>query len=332
MRILLHSDHLYPSDNGLGTGRSLRYEPSGAPQHIHDLLARGLAELGHEVFYFVRGAERPLPPGVTLTLAPRTDVDIAHNIDVNGPPWVLTQHRTRDVETAPENWIFVSRSLASLYGSSRFVCNGLDPASYIYSETKEDYILFLASMQGNATRHKYQAKGLHIALDLSRDLGFKLLVAGTAKDAEILQIVTGMCDQANVNFLGDVRGPAKAELIAGARALLFPTQMHEGLPLVLIEAMISGTPVITSDFGPCPEVATKDVGFVCRNKEEFASAIRDIGRISPRACRERALANYHYQAMARGYVREYEKEIGRYGAEGMPEFQLKETGNEKNTI
>ena len=30
----------------------------------------------------------------------------------------------------------------------RFVRNGLDPADYIYSETKEDYILYLASMQG----------------------------------------------------------------------------------------------------------------------------------------------------------------------------------------
>jgi glycosyltransferase involved in cell wall biosynthesis len=332
MRILLHSDHFYPSDNGLGTGRSLRYEPSGAPQQVHDLLARGLAELGHEVSYLVKGAERPLPPGVTLALAPSTDVDIAHNIDVNGFPWVLTQHRMRDAETAPENWIFVSRSLASLYGSSRFVRNGLDPESYTYSETKEDYVLFLASMQGNATRHKYQAKGLHIALELASDLGFKLVVAGTAKDEEILQIVTDMCNRANVSFLGDVRGQAKAELIAGARALLFPTQMHEGLPLVLIEALMSGTPVITSDFGPCPEVVTEDVGFVCRNKDEFASAIREAGHIRPRKCREKALADYHYLGMARGYLREYEQEIGRYGAGCAATVRRKETNNGANTL
>lgn len=314
MRVLLHSDHCYPSDDGEGTGRALRLEPSGAPQHVHDLLAQGLAELGHDVFYFLRDARRPLPRGVTFTPAPRTDVDIAHNIEVNGLPWVLTQHRMRDVKTAPTNWIFVSRSLASLYGSSRFVRNGLDPANYIYSETKEDYILFLASMQGQATRHKYQAKGLDIALSLASDLGFKLVVAGTARDEEIFQIVTNMCNRANVAFLGDVRGQAKAELIAGARALLFPTQVHEGLPLVLIEAFMSGTPVIASGFGPCPEVVTADVGFICANRDEYAAAFQQIGRIRPRDCREKALANYHYLTMARRYVQEYEAELARYGA------------------
>ena len=328
MRILLHSDHCYPSDDGRGMGRALRYEPSGAPQHIHDLLARGLAELGHQVFYFLKGVNLPLPPGVMLTAAPRNDVDIAHNIEVEGLPWVLTQHRMRDVTTAPDHWIFVSRSLASLCGSSRFVRNGLDPESYIYSETKKDYLLFLASMQGNATRHKYQAKGLHIALSLASDLRFKLVVAGTARDAEIFQIVTRMCNQPNVSFFGDVRGQAKAELIAGARALLFPTQMHEGLPLVLIEALMSGTPVITSNFGPCPEVVTGDVGFVCGNNDEFVAAIRDVGRISPRNCREKALADFHYLGMARGYLREYEQEIGQYGAT----VHLKQADNGSNTL
>ncbi len=161
MRILLYSDHRYPSDDGHGSGLTLRYEPSGAPQHVHDMLAKGLAELGHQVFYFLtKGTEHPLPTGVTLTDTSRADVDIAHNIEVDGLPWVLTQHRMRDVEIAPENWIFVSQSLASLYASKRFVRNGLDPANYIYSETKGNYLLFLSSMQGNATRHKYQSKGL----------------------------------------------------------------------------------------------------------------------------------------------------------------------------
>ena len=328
MRILLHSDHRYPSDNGHGMGRALRHEPSGAPQHIHDLLARGLAELGHKVFYFLdKGADQPLPQGVTLTAAPRKDVDMAHNMEVAGLPWVLTQHRMREVETAPGNWIFVSCSLASLYGSGRFVRNGLDPANYIYSETKDDYLLFLASMQGNATRHKYQAKGLHVALSLARDLGFKLLVAGTARDEEIFQIVTGMCDQAGATFKGDVRGQAKAELIAGAKALLFPTQVHEGLPLVVIEALMSGTPVIASDYGPCPEVVTPEVGFICRSTDEFASAICAVARIRPRDCREKALRDYHYLGMAQGYIREYEIEIGRYGAAHPQLVRSQEAGN-----
>jgi hypothetical protein len=312
MRILLHSDHSYPIDDGQSRGRTLRYEPSGAPQMIHDLLARGLAELGHEVLYFLeQGAATSPPPGITITTTPRSDVDIAHNFEVPGKPWVLTQHRMREVDTAPENWIFVSRSLAALYGSNRYVRNGLDPGKYIYSETKADYFLFLSSMQGNATRHKYLAKGLDVALTLASELGFKLKVAGTARDVEIFGIVTAMCERAGVVFLGDVRGVEKAELIAGAKGLLFPTQMHEGLPLVVIEALFSGTPVIASHFGPCPEIVPPEVGFVCHNTEEYAAAVRDVGQILPQACRARALREHHYLEMARGYVREYEIEVNR---------------------
>jgi glycosyltransferase involved in cell wall biosynthesis len=315
MRIQLFSDHRYPADDGHGAGVATRNEPSGAPHRIHDLIARGLGELGHEVLYCPdQGADGPLPPGVTLSTSPREDVDLHHNLEVAGRPWILTQHRTRDVQFAPENWVFVSRSLASLYGRSRFVRNGLDPAEYIYSETKDDYILYLASMQGRAQRHKYQLKGLHVAVSLASELGFKLRVAGTARDEEILGIVMAMCHSANVEFLGDVRGAAKAELLAGARALLFPTQIHEGLPLVIIEALFSGTPVIASHHGPCPEVVPPEVGFICHTTADYSAAIENAHRIKPGDCRERGLRDHHYMTMVRGYLREYEIEAGRYGA------------------
>jgi glycosyltransferase involved in cell wall biosynthesis len=316
MRIQIFSDHRYPADDGHGVGIATRYEPSGAPHRIHDLIARGLGELGHEVFYSPeRGVGAPLPHGVTFAASPRDDVDVFHNLEAAGRPWIYTQHRTRDLTCGPENWVYVSRSLASVYGSNRFVRNGLDPDEYIYSETKDDYLLYLASMQGRAHRHKYRFKGLHVAVSLAAELGFKLRVAGTASEQEILDIVLEMCSGANVEFLGDVRGQAKAELLAGARALLFPTQIHEGLPLVIIEALFSGTPIIASHHGPCPEVVPPEVGFICRTTDDYAAAVQNAHRILPRDCRERGLRDHHYLTMARGYLREYEIEVGRFGAE-----------------
>ena len=52
-----------------------------------------------------------------------------------------------------------------------------------------------------------------------------------------------------------------------------------------------------------------DVGFVCRNDTEYANALRNVARISPQACREKAMREFHYQRMAADYVNEYEKEI-----------------------
>lgn len=312
MRILLMSGHRYPADNGKPAHP--RPYPSGAPFVVHDLLARGLAQLGHEVDYLLEnGAASPPPDGIRIIDRAITNVDIFHNCERVDGPWVKTQHRFADElngATPPDNWIFASRSLARSHGKERFVINGVDPEHFIYGETKQDYFLFIAGMQGPRNRTAYRGKGLDIALSLAKSMGFELLVAGTAIDQEIINTVSEMCCEAGARYLGDVRSAQKAELLAGARGLLFPTRLNEGCPLVIAEALMSGTPIIASDVGPCKELVTTDVGFVCADRQDYMRAIENISRISPRACREKALDRFHYLRMAANYVIEYEKELG----------------------
>ena len=98
-------------------------------------------------------------------------------------------------------------------------------------------------------------------------------------------------------------------LLAHARGLLFPTQVNEAFGLVMAEALMSGTPVIASSHGSCPDIVSQEVGFVCQDDADYVRAIERIGEISPRACRERAIANYHYLGMTLDYIREYEAEM-----------------------
>jgi hypothetical protein len=42
------------------------------------------------------------------------------------------------------------------------------------------------------------------------------------------------------------------------------------------------------------------------------AAINKIATISPRACREKAMTDYHYLRMAADYVAEYRKELAGY--------------------
>jgi len=58
----------------------------------------------------------------------------------------------------------------------------------------------------------------------------------------------------SVRLLGHVDDADLTLLYAGAAAYLFPS-MYEGYGLPILEAMASGTPVLTSDRGSCPEVA-----------------------------------------------------------------------------
>ena len=81
----------------------------------------------------------------------------------------------------------------------------------------------------------------------------------------------------------------------------------------MVEALMSGTPVICSDRGACPEIISSDVGFVCRNRDELVAAVNRISEIPPRVCRDKAMQDYHYLRMAADYVVEYEKEIARNG-------------------
>jgi glycosyltransferase involved in cell wall biosynthesis len=322
MRLLLSSEHRYPAFNGVGSGRHPKLFPSGSGFLIHDLLVKGLAELGHDVFYLLRnGADKPLPAGATLVSGPIADADVLHILAYHDEelvlerqhrPWVATCHldlaaRGRGRGPTTENWIFVSRTLAQLHGRNRYVLNGIDPSDYDFSATKSDYFLFMSTMDWGLK------KGLDVVLSLSQQLGFKLVVAGTGTDYESINRVAEMCAKIGANYVGDVKGKEKAELLSGAKALLFPTKVEEAFGLGMAEALMSGTPVICSDRGACPEIISPDVGFVCAHYDEYVAAISSVATISPYACRSKAMSEYHYLRMATDYVIEYEKEFGRYG-------------------
>lgn len=321
MRILLMTDHQYPAYGATGSGLHPRAFPSGSAYHLHDLLARGLAEEGHQVFYKpTKGASTSLPAGVTLVSDAIPDFDILHAPE--GPPTLaeratelaenhraphlLTCHMLRPNAVARPNWVFVSRSLALAHHSQRIVINGIDPGDNIFSESKQDYFLFIGAM------NKAIDKGLDVALSLSIRKGFRLIVAGTGMDYATIENVSHLCAEAGAEYVGDVRGARKAELLAGARALLFPSRLKEGCPLVILEAMMSGTPVISSTHGGNVEIVTAETGVLCANEQEWDAAVERIHTISPARCRHIAIEKFHYRRMVADYLREYQQEIDSY--------------------
>jgi glycosyltransferase involved in cell wall biosynthesis len=323
MRILLSSNHYYQPAGPPGSGTAPKEWPSGSAFVIHDLLAKGLAEAGHQVFYLLpRGAELPLPAGVTFLQKPIFDVDIVHTITFRdydlvhavrqaGIPWVATCHLDPTVpgRTLPDpiedNWIFVSRTLAHSLGRNRYVLNGIDPQEYLFCDTPDDYFLFMAS-------HEWSAhKGLDIALNLAACHNLRLIVAGTGRSEQVIEQTAQQCRAAGAEFVGDVRGIQKARLLSCAGALFFPTQVNEAFGLVMVEALVSGTPVIASANGACPEIVTPELGFICRSEQDYGNAIDHIGEISRSTCRQQAINRFHYRRMVADYVLEYKTEIAR---------------------
>lgn len=324
MRILMDSNHRYPAYGAVGSGRHPREFPSGSGGHMQDLLARGLAELGHEVHYLLpRGSDLPMPDGVRLVTAPVADVDVYQSvakIDVDSQvrdfvqrqdlPRILSCHldRLRPGEPSPagDDWIFVSHSLAQTYGKERHILNGIDPADCAFSAVKQDFLLFMADA------YRATSKGLDTAIAVSRRAGVRLVVAGTASSYERIDQIAAVCHAGGAEYIGDIRGSAKSERIAAARALILPSRANEGCPLTLIEALMSGTPVIASTVGGIPEVVSPDTGFLCVTEADYVRAVERLGEISPERCRQHAVARFHYLRMARDYAREFELEVARH--------------------
>jgi glycosyltransferase involved in cell wall biosynthesis len=292
MRVFLSSNSRYPAARG-GNGAS----------RVNDGIAKGLAELGHDVLYRVdEGIDEPLPAGIIAVDHIVNDADIYHCPDPpHGKPWLRTHHaaceRTTNRPVMSEHIVFVSQAHARSFGRTRFVWNGVDPSELTYSETKGDYFLFIVSHLSRARQ-----KGIEIAIAIAGHFGARLIV-GAAADGRAPAVPP------NVEFRGLIDGIEKAELLAGARALLFPTQFTEAFGLVIAEAMFSGTPVIASKNGACPELITPDTGFTCETMDGYLAAVESLPDIRPADCRRRAETEFDYRVMARRYLAEYEREL-----------------------
>lgn len=306
MKICFSSYHKYPG--------SLH----GVASHsVHDNLVKGLSELGHEVYYQLK--EKPeisLPDGVIYTPKRIRNADMYHinsglleDLPEEDIPWVRILHcdiriKGYDLNICQENWIYVSKTIADLYGSNRYVYNGIDPDEFIYSETKDDYLFFIVGGLQRA-----EMKGIDTAIAVAEKSGYQLKIAGSSDDENELDRFNKFCEDRNVTFCGPVYGEQKAELFAGAKAVLFPSKYNEACPLVISEALMSGTPVITSANGACPELLNEKVGFICKNELDYLHALDALNEIKPNDCRSYAIENFHYLKMAENYVLQYELEL-----------------------
>jgi glycosyltransferase involved in cell wall biosynthesis len=95
------------------------------------------------------------------------------------------------------------------------------------------------------------------------------------------------------------------------RALLAPISWDEPFGLALIEAMLSGCPVVAFPRGSVPELVEPGLtGFVANDLEEMVELIRPGGavdRFDRRRCRERAAERFSRAHMVLEYERLYQE-------------------------
>lgn len=97
------------------------------------------------------------------------------------------------------------------------------------------------------------------ALSELSELGYHLNICGKLTDESIKDDIEKYSKKLGdkVSFLGYVSGSAKTELFKSSDLLILPSY-HEGLPLVIMEALGAGCAIMATPVGSIPEVLTEE--------------------------------------------------------------------------
>jgi len=155
-------------------------------------------------------------------------------------------------------------------------------------------------------------KGPLEAIEIARRAGMTLKMAAKVDPADQKyfdeQVKPVLDASPHVEFIGEINDARKPEFLGNARALLFPISWPEPFGLVMIESMACGTPVIAFNCGSVPEIMENGLtGFVVEGVDEAVAAVRKLDTLLRPAIRSRFEERFSVGAMARDYVRIYEK-------------------------
>jgi glycosyltransferase involved in cell wall biosynthesis len=187
------------------------------------------------------------------------------------------------------------------------VYNGVDTSTYQFFPKPSDppYLVFLGRISPE--------KGTHLAIEIAKRSGWHLKIAGKvdAVDVDYYESeIKPHIDGQQIEYLGEANHAQKNVLMGNAFATLFPITWREPFGLVMIESMVSGTPVIAIKMGSTAEViAEGKTGFLCNSVEECIAAIDKVPGLSRQACREHVVKHFSAERMADGYEAVYRKVV-----------------------
>jgi FkbM family methyltransferase len=208
------------------------------------------------------------------------------------------------------HWIYGKGSQAEGRFYDMVIPPIFNPKDFKYSSKKDDYFLYIGRVMFN--------KGVTIAKEICEQMGVKLKVAG---------IDTGyvLGKSPNVEMVGFADAKKRKELLSKAKAVFVPTIYIEPFGYVVMEAAMSGTPVITTDWGAFTETVLDGfTGYRCRTFSDFMWAVKNIDKIKPSNCRSWAMKNFTMEKVAPLYQKYFEQIQNLFGKGWYSKLDTKE--------
>ncbi len=317
----------------------------GGSELVIDALARGLAELGHDVELFTTAdSTSPIPQAHLFDRADpdrmgatvlelrhvaaaydrwgRDRFDVIHDHTLAG---VFYRHRPEDVPIVTTLHGPFDDDLTDLYRRMSvdvsLIAISRDQASQagdtpIHSIVHHGLMLadYPPGPGGDGLLFLGRMdpqKGVHIAARAAREAGIPLTIAAKMRRPEEKRYFEHQVRPllgGDIRFIGEADRRTKVHLLRSSLALINPICWSEPFGLVMIEALACGTPVLGFPNGAAPEIVDHGTtGFLVRTEEELVARISDLRDLHRPACRAAVEERFTAQRMAQEHVEIYRK-------------------------
>ena len=171
---------------------------------------------------------------------------------------------------------------------------GFNLDDFTFKKDKQDYLLYMGRM--------VDAKGISIAQGVSEVTKIPIKFVGPQNQENQLVMKNPLAE-----YIHTVSFEERKELLANAKCLLAPSLYMEPCGWIAIEAMLSGTPVICTDFGGFSQyVLQARTGFRCKDINEFCHAVFASEKLDNEHIRDYAVNKFSIKKQMDGYTAYFE--------------------------
>lgn len=292
---------------------------SSTSARLISVVPKGLREMKIKNLY---GADAYTMHNIGLAYALQDEFDIIHDhnwhmalpaAQVAATPTLITLHGAFDTDSRQvfeslkrAHLVSISKSQARIAPNLNYVANiyhGISEIEkYPFSLKNKGYLLFVGRIS--------KQKGVHLAIKTAQRLGMPLIIAAKLDvvDRPYFYEYVKPHLKGDIKWIGEVSEKERNDLMKNSFCFLHPVTWPEPFGLTIIESMACGAPVVAMNMGSIPELIQDGrTGYVVRNVDEMVGAVRNIGKISRKYCRQYALSNFNTLRMAKDYERVYEE-------------------------
>ncbi len=207
------------------------------------------------------------------------------------------------------NYVSISNAARTGFAQLNFVdtiYNGIELSEFTYNDSPSDYFAWIGKFNPD--------KGTKEAIIAAKKAGVKLLLAGTIELEDKLKRkyyedeIKPLIDGKQIIYVGEKGGRDKDEFLGHAKGFLNPINWNEPFGLVSVEAMATGTPVISFAKGALNEtVRDGKTGFLVNSVDEMVDKIKAVSAINRLDCRKWVEEKFSSEIMVENYERVYRK-------------------------